>query len=329
MSVIFKNKYGESYQGDSLKEITKKPFLKKYKGKIDLIITSPPFDLISPKSYGNLNGIEYIKWISSFAIPLSDLLSATGSIVIELGNSYNKGEPTFSTVPIEALLEFKNRANLHLCQEFICHNPARLPSPVNWVNTKRERVKDSFTRLWWMSKTPHPKADNSKILRTYSPSMKQLLKGKKTNNTGKRPSGHIMTSKIVKDNSGSISPNFLEFESKERPYLFQEAENCLAISNTRVLTEYNNFCRNNNLEVHPARIQSEIIEFFVRFLTNESDLVFDPFAGSNTTGMISQKLDRKWVSCELNIDYIKGSLINFYNANKSELILKRLATGSL
>lgn len=328
MAVIFKNKHGESLLGDSLKEITKKPFLKRYEGKVDLIITSPPFDLVTPKSYGNLSGKEYIDWLSEFAVPLANLLSETGSIVIELGNSYNKGEPTFSTIPIEALLEFKKRANLYLCQEFICHNPARLPSPAHWVNAKRVRVKDSYTRVWWLSKTPFPKANNSNILKTYSPSMKQLIKGKKNNNTGKRPSGHVITENISKDNLGSISPNFLEFHSMDQPYLFETAENSLSISNTRVLSKYNSFCRENEIEVHPARIQPEMIEFFIRFLTEENDTVFDPFAGSNTTGYVSQGLNRKWVSCELNLDYIKGSLINFYNEDKSKLIIKKLAERS-
>lgn len=329
MGVVFKNKLGESYHGDSLKEISKKPFLKKYKGEVDLIITSPPFDLVTKKSYGNFNGQQYINWLTSFAIPLSNLLSEKGSIIIELGNSYNEGEPTFSTVPIEALLEFKKKAGLYLCQEFICHNPARLPSPAHWVNAKRVRVKDSYTRVWWLSKSPFPKANNANILRTYSPSMKKLIEGKKNNNIGTRPSGHVITEKISKDNSGSISPNFLEFNSKEKPYLFESAENSLSISNTRVLTNYNKFCKENSLEVHPARIQPEMIEYFIRFLTEENDIVFDPFAGSNTSGYVSQRLNRRWISCEINLEYIKGSLINFYNEDKSKLIIERLAERSI
>lgn len=328
MSVVFKLKNGESILGDSLKEISKKPFQKKYKGKIDLIITSPPFTLVAKKKYGNLTGPEYIDWFSNFAKPLSDLLTERGSIVVELGNSFEKGSPIFSTTPLEALLEFKRKGNLHLCQEFICHNPSRIPSPAYWVNVKRERVKDSYTRIWWLSKNERPKADNSNILKVYSPSMRNLINGRKKNNIGTRPSGHYMSEKIVKDNKGSISPNFLEFDSNQK-YLFEETENCLAISNTRVLNDYNNFCRKNNLEIHPARIQKELIEYFIRFLTDEHDTVFDPFAGSNTTGQIASELNRNWVSCELNIEYIKGSLIHFYNEDKSKLIIERLAEKGL
>ena len=320
--IIFKNKVGVSYCGDSLKLIKSKKFQKDYKGKIDLIFTSPPFNLVKKKKYGNENGQEYINWLTEFSQPLTNLLTEKGSIVIEMGNSYEKGEPTFSTIPLESPLSFKNKSSLHLCQEFICHNPARLPSPAQWVTVNRIRVKDSYTRLWWLSKTPFPKSDNKNILREYSPSMRKKLKNGKLN-TGVRPSGHNITENFMKDNGGSISPNFLEFSNGD--YLFEKSENSLSIPNSNNQSNYNTFCRKNKFEPHPARIQPELIEFFIRFLTDEGDVVFDPFGGSNTTGMVSNKLERKWISCEKHLDYIKGSLIRFHSESKSKNIIERMA----
>lgn len=319
--IIFENKDGVSYCGDSLKLIKSHKFQKKYKGKIDLIFTSPPFNLVSKKKYGNEYGQEYINWLSEFSKPLTNLLSENGSIVIEIGNSWEKGEPTFSTVPLEALLKFKEKSNLYLCQEFICHNPSRLPSPAHWVTVKRIRVKDSYTRLWWLSKTPYPKSDNKKVLREYSLSMRKKLQN--GFHTGTRPSGHKITKNFNKNNGGSITPNFLDFDNEE--YLFNNIENSMSIANSSNQTEYNSFCKNNNIEPHPARIQPELIEFFIRFLTDKNDIVFDPFGGSNTTGMVSNKLERKWVSCEKHLDYIKGSLIRFYSESKSKNIIERMA----
>ncbi len=322
--IIFKTKGGVSYCGDSLKLIKSKKFLKKYKGKIDLIFTSPPFNLVKKKKYGNENGQDYINWLTDFSQPLTDLLTDKGSIVIEMGNSYEMGEPTFSTIPIESLLSFKNKSNLYLCQEFICHNPTRLPSPAQWVTVNRIRVKDSYTRLWWLSKTPYPKSNNKNILKEYSPTMRKKLQNGKIN-TGLRPSGHKISKNFAKNNGGSISPNFLEFSDGN--YLFEKSENSLSIPNSNIQSIYNSFCRINKLDPHPARIQPELIEFFVRFLTDEGDIIFDPFGGSNTTGMVSNKLGRKWISCEKKIDYIKGSLIRFYSESKSKNIFTRLAKG--
>lgn len=324
--VVFSKENGESFHANSLDLIQSKEFKQKYKGKINLIFTSPPFDLILHKKYGNEKGKNYIKWLTQFSQPLTDLLTEDGSIVIELGNSWEKGSPTVSTVPMEALLEFKNKSNLHLCQEFICHNPARLPSPAQWVTVNRIRVKDSFTKVWWLSKTPYPKSDNSQVLIRYSNSMRNKMK-RGTLNTGKKPSGHHITDNFLKNNEGSISPNFLNLFNGE--YMFEDMENSLAIPNSSNQLIYNKFCEENGLQRHPARMQIGLSEYFVRFLTNENDIVFDPFGGSNTTGMVSEVLNRNWVSCEKNLDYIKGSLIRFFDEDKSINILKRMAENSL
>jgi site-specific DNA-methyltransferase (cytosine-N4-specific) len=50
-----------------------------------------------------------------------------------------------------------------------------------------------------------------------------------------------------------------------------------------------------------------LAEFFIRFLTSPRNLVFDPFAGSNTTGAAAERLKRRWISVEIRGDYVDGS----------------------
>lgn len=319
--IAFKTEKGVSYHADSLRLIQSKRFLNKYEGRVDLIFTSPPFSLVKKKAYGNENGSEYIEWLSAFAKPLTRLLTPTGSIVIELGNAWEQGQPVFSTVPLEALLKFKSEADLQLCQEIICHNPSRIPSPAQWVNIERIRLKDSYTRLWWLSKSERPKADNRKVLQEYSQGMRSLIKSKNLK-LGKRPSGHTITKNFLKDNGGSITASFLDPKSDN--YLFG-VENALAISNSNNEIVYNTFCRDNELKLHPARMQMPLIEFFIRFLTDENDLVFDPFGGSNSTGQISEGLNRNWLASEMDIDYIKGSTIRFFDEVKSKDTIAKMA----
>jgi site-specific DNA-methyltransferase (cytosine-N4-specific) len=281
--------FGKLFVGDS-KEILNNPTLQEYKGKINLIFTSPPFPLNRKKKYGNLQGNDYILWISEFASLFKDYLSNDGSIVLEVGNAWNKGLPTTSTLPIESLLSFKRHGDLHLCQEFIYYNPARLPTPVQWVNKERIRVKDSFTRIWWLSPTPRPYANNRNVLVEYSNRMKDLLE-KGEYNSGKRPSEHkIGISSFLKDNGGAIPPNVI------------------VATNTKSRDIYLDYCKVKNVKPHPARMPEEIVEFFIKFLTKENDIVLDPFAGSNTTGATAQKLKRKWVSIEINKDYAFSSI---------------------
>jgi hypothetical protein len=170
------------------------PEIEKVKGKVNLILTSPPFPLVRKKRYGNETGEVYLSWLESLAGRLADLLADDGSIVIEIGNAWEQGSPVMSTLPVEALLAFKKAAKLHLCQHVICHNPARLPSPAEWVNVRRIRLKDSFTHVWWMSRSKNPKADNRNVLNPYGKDMKKLLRTRHYN-SGARPSGHVISEK--------------------------------------------------------------------------------------------------------------------------------------
>lgn len=273
------------------------------KGKVNLIFTSPPFPLVRKKRYGNETGLSYIKWLENLAPKLSELLAPDGSIVIEIGNSWEPGVPVMSTLGLEALLAFKKAGNLHLSQHIICHNPARLPSPAQWVNVNRERLKDSFTHVWWMSRSEHPKADNSRVLLPYSKHMKSLLRSQKYN-AGERPSGHVISEKgFLKDHGGAIAPNVISLADDGA--LLPEA--LLKFSGTAVDNKYRKYCEKHNYEAHPARMQMGLALFFIKFLTSENDLVFDPFGGSNTTGCAAEELGRRWVAVEANEEYAKGS----------------------
>ncbi|HLJ62455.1 MAG TPA: hypothetical protein VKZ50_22285 [bacterium] len=119
----------------------------RYRHKVQLIFTSPPFPLNRKKNYGNPQGEPYVDWLSSFAPAFRDLLTEDGSIIIELGNVWERGQPVMSTLPMRALLSFLGKAELFLCQQFICYDPARLPTPAQWVNVERIRLKDAFTLL--------------------------------------------------------------------------------------------------------------------------------------------------------------------------------------
>ncbi|HEY5045876.1 MAG TPA: DNA methyltransferase, partial [Solirubrobacteraceae bacterium] len=143
--------------------------------EVQMVFTSPPFPLNRKKRYGNRKGEEYLEWLGGLAEPLGDLLADDGSLVVELGNAWEPGEPVMSTLALRALLKLLDSGGFHLCQQFVVHNPARLPSPIQWVNKERIRVKDAYTNVWWLSRTTRPKANNRNVLAEYSPSMKKLL----------------------------------------------------------------------------------------------------------------------------------------------------------
>lgn len=295
-NLFYQTARGMMYLGDCEQIISKYIRSEKELG-INLIFTSPPFPLNRAKRYGNMTGEEYLEWFSNLAPLFVDILANDGSIVIEIGNAWEKGMPVHSTLPIETLLKFKEKGNLYLCQEFIHYNPSALPAPIEWVNKKRVRVKDAFTRIWWLSKVPNPKADNRQVLEQYSKQMQKLIK-KKTYNAGRRPSEHVIgESSFTIDNGGAIPSNVI------------------IAANTASKGSYFTYCKEKGLDIHPARMPYEVPEFFIKFLTKENDLVLDPFAGSNMTGAVAEQLNRNWISIEINDVYACGSKGRFEGTN--------------
>src|SRR5713226_945967 len=109
-------KAGQLYTGKS-EEFLKGPLGVELRGKVQLIFTSPPFPLNEKKQYGNLQGEAYVSWLIYFAPLFADLLTPTGSIVIELVNAWEPGRPIQSLLPLQSLLGFlqHKKTNLRLC----------------------------------------------------------------------------------------------------------------------------------------------------------------------------------------------------------------------
>jgi hypothetical protein len=299
------------------------------RGRVQLILTSPPFPLNNKKSYGNLEGEDYKKWFAGLAKPFADLLTDDGSIVIEIGNAWLPKRPVQSLLHLESLIGFveNSEANLRLCQQFICYNPSRLPSPAEWVTINRIRTTDSYTHVWWMAKTDFPKADNRKVLRPYSKSMKALLK-RQSYNAGKRPSEYdISQMGFLTDHGGSITPNLFELEpmDKEREV---RVPNAFSIANTGSNDFFMRACRERDITPHPARMPAELASFFIQFLTDPGDLILDPFAGSNTTGFVAEILRRRWVAIEIKEEYAQQSIIRFRDPHldSSSTVQRRKST---
>jgi len=261
---------------------------------IDLIVTSPPFALLRCKDYGNEDQTEYVAWLGEFGRAALRPLRDTGSLVLDLGGAYQRGKPIRSLYNFRVLLDFCDRLGYQLAEEFFWYNPAKLPSPIEWVNKRKLRAKDAVNTVWWLSKTDHPKANVANVLVPYSERMKTLLKNPAKFYTPKeRPSGHDIAEAFGKDNGGAIPSNLLQ------------------IANTESNSHYLRTCKLLGKKGHPARFPAELPAFFIRFLTEPGDLVVDVFSGSNTTGAAAEALDRRWLSIEVDRDYAVLSAIRF------------------
>lgn len=280
---VFATALGAAYCGDSARYMLRDA----KEASVNLIMTSPPFGLVRKKSYGNEDASAYCDWFRPFAEGFRRVLRADGSLVIDIGGSWIPGSPTRSLYHFDLLTMLCREYGFHLCLEHFWWNPSKLPTPAEWVNVRRVRVKDAVNCIWWLSPTPWPKASNRRILSAYSDSMKSLLQNGYSRKL--RPSGHDISPHFQKDNGGAVPPNLL------------------AIANTESNSRYQAYCREHHLPVHPARFPSLLPEYFIRMLTDRGDTVLDPFAGSFVTGAVAESLGRKWVGVEMFADYVKGA----------------------
>ena len=291
---------GAALCGDALGHLREAP-----PRSVDLVMTSPPFGLVRKKSYGNEDAHRYCDWFRPFAAGFRRVLKDRGSLVIDIGGAWKPGTPTRSLYHFELLLMLCEEYGFHLCQEHYWWNPSKLPTPAEWVNIRRVRVKDAVNCVWWLSPTPWPKAGNRRVLAPYSKSMRGLLKNGYRPKL--RPSGHHISAHFAKDNGGSVPPNLL------------------AVANTESNGRYQDYCREHGLPVHPARFPKELPEYFIRMLTNPGDMVLDPFAGSCVTGEVAERLGRRWTCCELDEEYLKGAVARFQQRpDDAELFTKAL-----
>lgn len=292
---LYTTNYGAAYVGDSLDLLDHlEP------DSINLVITSPPFALQREKSYGNVDQEAYVDWLFAFCKKVHRVLAPQGSFVIDLGGAYQSKRPVRSLYNYQILIRLCDRLDFRLAEEFFWYNPSKLPSPIEWVNKRKIRAKDSVNTVWWLSKTDYPKANVTNVLVPYSERMKKLHENPDKYYKPKlRPSGHDIGAGFGTNNGGAIPSNLLQ------------------IPNTESKSRYIQLCKAVEIPAHPARFPQKLPMFFINFLTEPGDIVLDIFAGSNTTGAAAEAAQRRWIAFEQNPSYLAASAFRFIDANES------------
>ena len=288
---LYMTQLGQAYVGDARRLLTHLQA-----DSVDLVLTSPPFALQRQKAYGNEDQVAYVDWLLEFCKEVHRVLRPTGSLVLDLGGAYVKGRPVRSLYNYRVLIRLCDEQGFRLAEEFFWHNPAKLPSPIEWVNKRKIRAKDSVNTIWWLSKSDYPKADVTNVLVPYSKRMLKLLEDPDSfYSPKKRPSGHDIGVAFSGKNGGAIPPNLLQ------------------IPNTDSNSPYLRLCKLAGIQGHPARFPERLPAFFISFLTAPEDLVLDFFAGSNTTGAAAESAGRRWMAMELSHEYLAASALRFFS----------------
>ena len=263
---------------------------------VDLLLTSPPYPLTTKKTYGNLDPAAHVDWLTSLASEWKKKLTDTGSLVLNLADVFTPGAPAVSLYQERLLIRLCDELGYTLAQKFYWENSSKMPGPAEWVCVRRIRVTPSIEQIYWLTKNPATaKANNRHVLRPYSGSMETRISlGGETSPKQNRPSGHQLKQGAFAANNGGSIPH-----------------NLIVTPNTESNSHYQARCRELGLPIHPARFPKTLPSFFIKFLTEPGNLVFDPLAGSATTAEAAEELGRRWIINERSLTYLQGAALRF------------------
>ncbi len=253
-------------------------------GSVALLMTSPPYPLLTQKTYSNLPEGEHVEWLVRMVERYMRKLDNRGSIVLNVADVFRKGKPVVSTYVDRMIVQLEDELGLQLSGRFVWDKGSSvLPAPAEWCNRRRCVVKTSTEWLlhFAVDSEGRTRANNRNVLVPYSESMNRLI-AKGGQKAAVRPSGYTMSLGAFSAHNGGAIPT-----------------NVLRIPTTSSNDAYHVGCKKLGIPRHPARFPNAIPNFFIRYLTDSADhLVADIFAGSGTTAEEAEHLGRPWFIVE-------------------------------
>ncbi|MBP7368921.1 MAG: site-specific DNA-methyltransferase [Paludibacteraceae bacterium] len=266
--------------------------LPEFAGKVNLIYIDPPFDtganfsftatvpdnpetnedetveftkqpsMIEQKAYRDTwgKGLDsYLQWFYETTVLLRELLAENGSIYVHL--DWHVGH--YAKCILDEVFGYDNFRN-----EIIWYYPDYLQGNV----TKGFPRKNDF--IMWYSKSNFFKFERV-TEKLEKPVMRnKVFWNKKTQRMD-----------LVRDENGKII--YEEFTEKYCDTIWQ-------IGQTAVTRPHS-----NEYIGYPTQKPEALLERIIKAGSNEGDLVLDCFCGSGTTAAVAEKLNRRWITCDL------------------------------
>jgi DNA modification methylase len=237
-----------------------------------LIVTSPPYNI--GKEYERdqrLSLREYLRWLDRIVGKLCEKVAADGHICWQSGSFVEHGE----VFPLDAFFYrmFKRRG-MKLRNRIIWH--------FNFGLNAQTRFSGRYETLLWFTKSDEYtfNLDPVRVRQLYPGKRHPSKKGVKAG----QPSGNP---------KGKNPSDFWTFDAKKA---FEE----------NPIWDFPNVKSNHpEKTIHPCQFPSELVERCVLALTNDHDLVLDPFIGSGTTAIAALKYGRRVIGIDRDSKYVQ------------------------
>ncbi|MHB1826657.1 MAG: DNA methyltransferase [Steroidobacteraceae bacterium] len=266
---------------------------------IHLALTSPPYPLSKPRAYGNPSEGEFVDFICRALEPIVRRLIPGGSLVLNVTNDvFERGLPSRSLYRERMVIALHERLGLHKMDEIPWENLSKPPGPVQWASKARNQLNTGWEPVYWFTNDPQRvRADNRRVLLPHTERHLKFLQSGGVKRDREYADG------AYRQRAGKSYSNITEGRI---PRNVLRLGHICALQNA-----YKRDARASGLTVHGAPFPGKLVEFFIKFLSTEGDLIADPFGGSLTVPLMAEMLGRRWIATEVIWDYLAGGALRF------------------
>lgn len=261
---------------------------------VALCITSPPYPLRVGRSYGNPDLQNYSDFIVRSLEPIVKALQPGGSVVLNCSNDiFEPGSPSRSLYLERMILALHSELGLSLMDRIPWVNRSKPPGPTWWACVNRVQLSSAFEHILWFTNDPHHvKSDNRRVLEPHSDQHKALIAKGGAGRTAQYGDGvyRLRNHSFGNPTPGKIPRNVIE-----------RGHRCADTTAVRQIAKH------LGLPCHGAMFPTSIPDFFIRFLTEPGELVIDPFSGSGKTGLSAERNARRWMLCDVILEFVRMS----------------------
>lgn len=123
--------------------------------QIHLCVTSPPYPLRMPRSYGNVDEAQWVDFICGVLEPIVENLAPGGSLVLNVGQDiFERGRPSRSMHVERMVLALHDRLGLSLMDRWPWINLSKPPGPTYWACVQRKQLCSGWEPIFWFTNDP-------------------------------------------------------------------------------------------------------------------------------------------------------------------------------